>query len=221
MRTAVFDMDGLMFDTEAVFMKAWDYVGEKIGIGPAGFMVIETLGMNFEKTKQVWRQRFGGMCDEAQVIKLTHEFIEDYYAGNSVPVKKGLYNILQYLRSNGYKLAVASSSPQKDVLNHLEDAKVLQYFDVIVSGDMVERSKPEPDIYLEACRLLEAEPCHSYAFEDSECGLNAAIAAGCKTIMVPDLWQPDDSMRQRVEAVCADLDEVVNYIESRSRAATA
>ena len=221
MKAAVFDMDGLMFDTEAVFMKAWDYVGQKVGIGPAGFMVIETLGMNLERTKQMWRDRFGGMCDEDQVTRLTYEFIDNYYDNNHVPVKKGLYNILQYLQGKGYKLAVASSSPRKDVMAHLEDADVFKYFDAVVCGDMVERSKPEPDIYLKVCDLIGESPAECYALEDSESGLNAAIASGCKTIMVPDLWQPDDGMKKRVAAVCTDLDEVITYIDGIDRAATA
>lgn len=141
MKAVVFDMDGLMFDTEAVFVKAWDWVGEKIGIGKAGFMVMETLGMNMELTKQKWRERFGDRCSEEEVTKLTFEYIDGFYAENKVPVKKGLHNLLEYLKKAGYRMAVASSSPMKDIERNLCDAGVRDYFSAIVSGDMVENSK--------------------------------------------------------------------------------
>ena len=214
MRGAIFDMDGLMFDTESVFVKAWDYVGDKLGIGPAGFMVIETLGMNLEVTKQKWRERFGGKCDEAEVERMTYEYIDDYYANNHVPVKKGLKTILDYLKGHRYRIAVASSSPENVVKAHLKDADIDKYFDVIMCGNMVAKSKPEPDIYIEAAGKLKLPTSECYAFEDSESGLKAALASGCRTIMVPDLWQPDDVMRQKVAAVCKDLDEAAVYIDS-------
>ena len=213
MKAVVFDMDGLMFDTEAVFVKAWDWVGEKIGIGKAGFMVMETLGMNMELTKQKWRERFGDQCSEEEVTKLTFEYIDGFYAANKVPVKKGLRNLLEYLKNAGFRMAVASSSPMKDIERNLCDAGVRDYFSAIVSGDMVENSKPAPDIYLKACEQLAEKPEECYALEDSPSGLKAAMAAGCKTVNVPDLWQPDDETRASVAAVCGDLDEVIDFIK--------
>ncbi len=212
MKAVVFDMDGLMFDTEAVFVKAWDWVGEKIGIGKAGFMVMETLGMNVELTRQKWRERFGSRCDEEEVTRLTFQYIDDFYAKNRVPVKKGLHNLLKYLKKAGFRMAVASSSPMKDIERNLEDAGVREYFSAIVSGDMVEHSKPAPDIYLMACEQLSEAPGDCYALEDSPSGLRAAMAAGCKAVNVPDLWQPDEEMRANVAAVCGDLDEVIDFI---------
>lgn len=213
MKTVIFDMDGLMFDTERVFVEAWDYAGEKMGIGKAGYMTLKTLGMNIAMSRNVWLEEFGDRYDEQTLRKYTKEFLTKYYAENTVPVKKGLYTILEYLKSQNCKLAVASSSPRWEVENHLKDAKVFDYFRAIVCGDMIEKSKPEPDIYLKACELLGEEPENCYALEDSKNGLLAAYRAGCKPLMVPDLWQPDEEIRKAIVGDFQDLDEVKEYFE--------
>lgn len=183
MEAVIFDMDGLMFDTERVFVEAWDYAGEKIGIGRAGYMNIKTLGLNKKETEAVWQQEFGDACDYEQLRRYTKEFISNYYENNKVPVKKGLYVLLDYLKKKNFRLAVASSSPRWEVERHLRDAGVYEYFEAVVCGDMVEKSKPEPDIYLAVCRQLKTVPEACYALEDSQNGLLSAHRAGCTRIM--------------------------------------
>ena len=85
----IFDMDGLMFDTERVFIEAWDYAGEKIGIGKAGYMVYKTLGMNITASYQLWKSEFGETYNQEELKKYTKEFLKNYYDQNKVPVKKG------------------------------------------------------------------------------------------------------------------------------------
>lgn len=212
MKAVVFDMDGLMFDTERVFAMAWDYVGEKMGLGKAGYMGLKTLGLNVEKSQQVWKEEFGDKYDPVTMRKLTKEFLTKYYSENKVPVKKGLYILLEYLKSAGYKLAVASSSPKWEVEDHMKEAGVLDYFDAIVCGDMVSKSKPEPDIYLKACEALQISTKNTYALEDSRNGLLSAYRAGCKVIMVPDLWQPDEEIEKILFAKMNDLEEVKEFL---------
>lgn len=212
MNTVIFDMDGLMFDTERIFMKAWDYAGEKIGIGKAGYMVMKTLGMNITMSRNIWISEFGEKYNELELRKYTKEFLIAYYHTNKVPVKKGLFSLLNYLNQKHYKLAVASSSPRWEVEKHLKDAQIFEYFHVIVCGDMVDKSKPEPDIYLKACELLEEKPKNCYALEDSKNGLLSAYRAGCKPLMVPDLWQPDKEITKILYGLFIDLDEVRNFL---------
>ena len=212
MKAVVFDMDGLMFDTERVFAMAWDYVGEEMGLGKAGYMGLKTLGLNVEKSQQVWKEEFGDKYDPITMRKLTKEFLTKYYSENKVPVKKGLYILLEYLKGAGYKLAVASSSPKWEVEDHMKDAGVFDYFDAIVCGDMVSKSKPEPDIYLRACEALQVSPKNTYALEDSRNGLLSAYRAGCKVIMVPDLWQPDEEIEKILFERMNDLEEVKEFL---------
>ena len=165
-KAVIFDMDGLMFDTERVCVDAWNYAGEKLGLGKTGYMVLKTLGINANAAREVWFAEFGERYDEQAIRKYSDEFLKEYYAKNKVSVKKGLYELLEYLKMNGYKLAVASSTGQCGVEAHLKDAGVFEYFGAIVCGNMVERSKPEPEIYLKACEMLGEKPCDCYALED-------------------------------------------------------
>lgn len=203
----IFDMDGLMFDTESVFIKAWDYAGEQMGIGKTGYMTLKTLGMNIAASKEIWISEFGERYNEQELRKYTKQFLTDYYAKNKVPVKR-LYVLLSYLKENGVKMAVASSSPKWEVEKHLRDADVYEYFMGIVCGDMIERSKPHPEIYLKACALLDADPGDTYALEDSKNGLLSAYKAGCKPIMIPDLWQPDEEILKIIIGKFDDLEQV-------------
>lgn len=208
MRAVIFDMDGLMFDTERVFIEAWDYAGEKIGIGKAGYMTLKTLGMSVVMSRGLWVKEFGEQYNEQELRRHTKEFLTKYYAENKVPVKKGLSILLKYLKDNSYKLAVASSSPRWEVESHLNDAEVFDYFSVIVCGDMVSKSKPEPEIYQKACELLGEKPQDCFALEDSRNGILSAYRAGCRTIMVPDLWQPDEEILSLIAGKYDDLEQV-------------
>lgn len=210
----IFDMDGLMFDTEKVVIKAWDYAGEKIGVGKAGFMVYKTLGMNRAASNNVWKEEFGDRYSEEGLRKYTKEFLKKYYDENTVPVKKGLYVLLDFLKSKQCKMAVASSSARHEVEKYLKDTGVKDYFLDIVCGDMIENSKPEPDIYLKACELIGAEPENCYALEDSKNGLLSAYRAGCKPIMIPDLWQPDEEIMKIIVARYDDLEQLKAAFES-------
>lgn len=210
----IFDMDGLMFDTEKVFIKAWDYAGEKIGIGKAGYMVHKTLGMSIASAYDIWKEEFGDRYDQEELKKHTKDFLKKYYDENAVPVKLGLYTLLDYLRDINCKMIVATSSPRWEVEKHLKNANVSDYFVGTVCGDMVENSKPAPEIYHKACEILGAPPEDCFALEDSKNGLLAAYRAGCKPIMVPDLWQPDEETLKIITAKYDDLEQVKYAFES-------
>ena len=124
----IFDMDGLMFDTEKVFIKAWDYAGERIGIGKAGYMVYKTLGMSIVASYEIWNEEFGDRYNQEELRKYTKEFLKNYYENNKVPLKQGLYVLLEYLKNANAKLAVASLSPRWEV------AKLQYLFSSNLSG---------------------------------------------------------------------------------------
>ena len=113
MKAVVFDMDGLMFDTERVAILAWDYAGEKMGLGKAGYMVYKTLGVNVEASNQIWIEEFGDRYSVEELWKYTREFNRDFYANNKVPVKKGLYVLLDYLKDNGFTRYEVSNFAKK------------------------------------------------------------------------------------------------------------
>jgi len=178
-------------------------------------MVMKTMGSNIEGCNRIWREEFGTDFDVTAMWNHTRDFLEDYYSHHSVTPKKGLYELLTYLKEQDYKLAVASSTKREKVEKHLSSTNVRHYFDAVIGGDMVEKSKPEPDIYLTAAAALSIDPADCYALEDSRNGLLSAHAAGCKAIHVPDLWQPDDTVKQFILGPFEDLLAVRDWLIAR------
>ena len=211
-RTVIFDMDGLMFDTERLYIRAYDYAGEAYGTGPLGPIAQKTIGMNRTAARKVWEDCLGEAYDEAAIRVFVDEFYADFRSRHHVPVKKGLYRLLEFLKENGFDMAVASSTSLASVRENLEDGGVIHYFKEIIGGDCLEASKPRPDIDLLACDRLKKRPQACYALEDSRNGVLAAVAAGCRTIMVPDIWQPDAGFLKPVTACLDDLDQVLDFI---------
>ena len=188
MNAVIFDMDGVLFDTERLAVKCWDEIGVKCGLGKVGFMVMETLGRTREESVKIFEKRFGSRFNNDIFQAEYKAWLDSYYAENPVPVKEGVKETLRFLKEEGFKTAVASSSSESSVMHHLENAEITEYFDKIICGDKVEKSKPEPDIYLEACRQLGESPKDCVAVEDSKSGLLSAKRAGCAVVYIPDLY---------------------------------
>lgn len=213
LRAVVFDMDGLMFDTERLCVLAWNEAGTQMGIGPAGYMNQKTLGLTRLMARQVWREVFGEAFDFEELDRRTRTFFDRWYAEQGVPVKPGLHELLDYLKEQGYRTAVASSTGEAEVKRCLEGAGVAAYFDAVVGGDCLSASKPAPDIYLKACAELHERPEDCMALEDSRNGILSASRAGLKAVMIPDQWQPDAETEALLYAKCGRLDEVIALLE--------
>lgn len=212
MKAVVFDMDGVLFDTESVCMKAWDYAGEVMGVCKAGYMVLKTLGMNADKAVEIIRTEFGEGFDAVKFKQIGKNYSYDYFNTYGVPEKPGLYEILDYLKNKGYKIALASSTSSQSVHHHLKEKDIEKYFDAVICGDMVEKSKPEPDIYLKACAQLNENPDNCIAIEDSKNGILSAHHAGLQVIMVPDLWQGEAETDSFLLAKCKSLTEIMSIL---------
>lgn len=212
MKAVVFDMDGVLFDTESVCMKAWDYAGEVMGVGKAGYMVLKTLGMNADKAVEIIKTEFGEGFDAVKFKQIGKNYSYDYFNTYGVPEKPGLYEILDYLKNKGYKIALASSTSSQSVHHHLKEKDIEKYFDAVICGDMVEKSKPEPDIYLKACAQLNENPDNCIAIEDSKNGILSAHRAGLQVIMVLDLWQGEAETDSFLLAKCKSLTEIMSIL---------
>lgn len=214
MKAVIFDMDGVMFDTERLCIDAWNYANSKLGLKPAGKMVFRTLGLNVNSVNRILKEEYGETFNLALFRKYCDEYTSNYISKNKVPVKDGLYDLLGYLNKNNYKTAVASSSNKTTIIRNLKSAGIENCFDAIVSGDMIKKSKPEPDIYLNAVNLLGLLPEQCYAVEDSKNGILSAYRAGCRVIMVPDLWSGDSETDKKLFSKCKDLSEVEKIVEN-------
>ncbi len=213
LRGVVFDMDGVLIDTEKLYVRFWRQSAADFGYNMTVEDVfgIRSLARKYANAKL--KGRFGEEFPYNQVREHRTELMDAYIAENGVETKKGLFEILGYLRDRGIKIAVATATPRERAVKRLEEIGALPYFDVIVGGDMVQNGKPEPDIYLKAASELGLPPESCAAFEDSPNGIKAAYSAGCRAVMIPDLTSPDEEILPMLSAVYNSLDEAVGFFE--------
>lgn len=214
-KTIVFDMDGVLFDTESLCMDGWMQIAKKSGIEGMDEVAKQCIGLNGNDTRQFVLQHYGPDFAYDDFREKVSQWVWGYIERNGLPMKPGVYKILSYLEKSGCQLGLASSTRYSSVMSHLKQAAIVDYFSVIVTGDMIEHSKPQPDIYLLACRKLGVDPKDVYAIEDSPNGIRAAYSAGMKAIMVPDMIEPDCEMEEKSFLICNDLMEVMRYFSAR------
>ena len=209
---AIFDMDGLMFDTESMYQEVWKEIAAEMGITLPDTFVYEICGTSGELLRSVVRKYYHTDDPDA----LFHRVVDgvEEKLKTAVPVKPGLFEILEYFRAQGMKTAVASSSWPEMIRSNLQVSGTEQYFDEVVSGSWVEHGKPAPDIFLLAAEKLGLDAKDCYVFEDSTNGVLAGLAAGCTTVMVPDYVQPNETIRKSQAVVCTSLNEALERIQN-------
>ncbi len=200
---AIFDMDGLLFDTERLYQRAETEIAKLMGFTPDPDFTNAISGTTGQTAYNVIT-RFYPTADPVEFWDSIIDWVRKELEHN-VPKRPGVDEILSFLQGQGVKMAVASSSDRDMIENNMHRAGLEKYFSAIVSGSEVEHSKPEPDIFFEAARRIgiPAEEC--YVFEDGVNGARAGIAAGCATVMIPDLMQPTDDTREGCAAICSSL----------------
>ena len=212
-KAIVFDMDGLILDTESLYIKAMDIVGEEMGIGPAGYISVKTMGMTRVGALPLMQAEFGMDFDSNSFWDNATDMVAQMIERDGVATMPGLHELLEYIAATQMPAAVASSSRRDTVLTRLQIAGVLDTFQVIVAGDEVTRSKPDPEIYQIACRKLGFAPQECMALEDSRNGAWSAHNAGCKTVMIPDMWQPDADTEAILHSKLDRLDQVIQLLK--------
>ena len=210
---AVFDMDGLMLDTEKLFLRFWKEASKQFGYDMKDEHVFRIRSLSRRYSVPLLKDMFGQDFPFESVRNRRIELMNEYINENGFEVKKGLFELLDYLKSNGYKIAVATATPRERAVKYLKSIDAYGLFDAVICGDMVTNGKPDPDIYLTASRHLGLLPEQCVAFEDSSNGLKSAHSAGCYTIMIPDLTQPDEVSMQYTDAVYESLDKAVDFFE--------
>lgn len=207
----LFDMDGLLIDTEAVYIDALQAAARAMNLEMPLAFCHSMIGIP------------GPICDGMICDFYGPEFALEIFSAHfdahahrifeaGVPVKQGAVELLGFLRRRGLPLAIATSSSQATVARHLGRAGLLQHFKAVATRDDVARGKPHPDVYLEAARRLGIPPANCIAFEDSNVGLTAAHAAGTMAIMVPDIVAPTDEVRAKCLHVAPDLHAVLRIL---------
>lgn len=209
----VFDMDGVIFDSERLVIVCWKEVADKYGIVDIERACEACLGVNATETREIFKNFYGQDFPYDEYKKEMSEMFHSRYDGGRLPTKVGVKELLQYLKGQGKKVGLASSTRKAVVVQELTDAGLIEYFDVVVGGDMVTRSKPQPDIFLKACEELGVEPEKAFAIEDSYNGIRAASAGKLRPLMVPDLMPKTEEMQELAEEIFETLLDVKTYLE--------
>lgn len=204
-KAVIFDMDGVIFDSERAVYNGWLELAAKYDLTDIEKIYMRCIGVNAVMSRQIFIDYYG---KDFPYDKYTKEVSKHYHAkydNGRLPMKPGIRELLISLKEKQYKIAIASSTRTGLVEKQIEDAGLREYFDVIVGGDMVERSKPEPDIFLKAAELLDVLPEKVYVIEDSYNGIRAAFAGAMIPIMVPDMIEPDNEMKEKARYIFKDL----------------
>lgn len=213
-KAVIFDMDGVIFDSEILVTNCWKSVAQKYNIPNIEEACREALGINAVVTKELFLKRYGEDFPYDIYKKEMSELFHKKANSGELLLKKGVTTLLSFLKEHDYKIGLASSTRKAVVESELKTAGIFLNFDVIVCGDMVKRSKPEPDIYEKACKMLQIQPENCYAIEDSYNGIRSAYRAKIKPIMVPDLLPANEEMKQISIAILDSLFDVILYLQT-------
>ena len=208
----VFDMDGVIFDSERCVLECWKEIAFKYRIEEIEKNFLACTGTTAAVTREIMINAYGTGFPYDDFAREASKAFHTKYDNGNLPVKPGVFELLDHLKTERKKTALATSTRRQTVLHQLEHAGLLDYFDEIITGDMVKKSKPDPEIYLLACENIDIKPENAYAIEDSYNGIRSAQAGGLKVIMVPDLLPPNEEMRTLTEAILDDLNEVIGYL---------
>ena len=209
----LFDMDGLMFDTERMYQKAWLQAGRQMG-APMELEIVDRLrGRNREGCARVCREVFGEEFDFDAMRTACRALMARWIEEDGLPVKPGLYELLAELERRGIPAVLATSTTRDSAWGHLQRAKVDRYFLGAVCGDEVSHSKPDPEVFLKAAALAGRDPARCMVLEDSPAGVQAGAAAGCFTVMVPDLTAPDEELKKLADEILPGLRDVIPLLD--------
>ncbi len=214
-KAVLFDMDGVIFDSERAVLACWQEVGARFSLRGIKQVFVRCVGVNKQRTRQIFSEAYPQLDFDRFDEAVRTLFLSRYDRGR-LPLKPGVREILAALKEAGIPLALASSTRLVTVRRELDEAGLLPCFDAVIGGDTVAHSKPDPEIFLTAAALLGAAPADCWVIEDSFNGIRAAHAGGMHPIMVPDLLPPDTEMAKKAEVIVNDLFEAMAYLLPRA-----
>lgn len=213
LRAVIFDMDGLLIDTEKHLVRCWCQAAQEMGFDMQTRHALHIRSLAGKYAAPYLKSELGEDFDYSRVRERRKELVAQALAEYGLERKKGALELLKWLKEKGIRTAVATATDEERATRYLSEIGVLSYLDRVVCATMVENGKPMPDVYLYACRQLGERPQDCLALEDSPNGVLSAWRAGCGVVMVPDLTQPDEEIRPILTGLAPDLSAVIPLIE--------
>lgn len=210
----IFDMDGILIDSERQSNEGWLWAAGQLGVDMPMWLIDSFKGAPAELCCKFFDDYYKGVIDYWEAKELRTHHVYKIRETEGIPVKKGVKDIFEYIRNNGLKCAVATSTRRESAEKTLHEIGVWDYLDAVVYGDEVERGKPEPDIFLRAAKAIGVNPSEAVVVEDSINGIKAGYAAHMRVVHIPDTIAIDDDIRKLTYMVCADLNGLIDVVES-------
>lgn len=211
-KAVLFDMDGLLLDTEKLLIKYWCIAAQENGYNMQKHHALFIRSLAGKWAAPYLKQQLGADFDYQRVRERRKELMNADIIENGVDIKEGAFELLDKLREKGLKCCVVTATDYERATWYLTQAGLLEKFDKIICAPMVENGKPAPDVYLYACEQIGENPKNCIALEDSPNGVTSAFEAGCNVIMVPDLTEPSPDDMKKVFGVAANLRQVERYL---------
>lgn len=210
----IFDMDGILIDSERQSNEGWIWAAGQLGVDMPMWLIDSFKGAPAELCCKFFDDYYKGVIDYWEAKELRTQHVYKIRETEGIPVKKGVKDIFEYIRNNGLKCAVATSTRRESAEKTLHEIGVWDYLDAVVYGDEVEHGKPEPDIFLRAAKAIGVNPSEAVVVEDSINGIKAGYAADMRVVHIPDTIAIDDDIRKLTYMVCADLNGLIDVVES-------
>lgn len=212
MGSIVFDMDGVLFDSEILVLRCWEETAREHNIPDISTACHACLGSNAIESKQRFLKLYGADFPYDEYKSEMSARYWAYVESGGLKLKPGVLEFLRELKARDWKTAIASSTRTEVILRELEMFGLECFIDEVVGGDTVKKSKPDPEIYLTACKRLHALSEETYAVEDSYNGIRSAANAGTKAVMIPDLLPPTPEMKKLASAIFPNMSELKAYL---------
>ncbi len=199
-RAVIFDMDGTLFDTEIIYATAWRQAGAELGFEQVEEAVAACTGRNTADTRRFFEQNYAGIMDYDRFMEVRTRYYDAMIAERGIPVKAGVVEALTYLKKQNIKIALATATRFERTVENLTATGLIDFFDVLITGDMVKNGKPDPETFLLAAERLGLSADECVGVEDSFNGVRAIAAAKMFCVMVPDVTQPSDEIKSLLNA---------------------
>ena len=207
----IFDMDGLLLDTERLAFETFQLTCSRFNLGDLSSIYKRCIGVNAKMGKTILKNELEGIANFEDFSLAWGDEYRKVTEDRPIPLKEGVEELLCHIESIEIPMAVATSSSFESAKTMLWNSGIFHYFNCIIGGDQVTRSKPDPEIYLKAASVLLAAPSKCLALEDSTNGVMAAVAAGMTVVQIPDLVHPDEGLLKLGHIILNSLADILKY----------